>query len=226
LDETGTGRPAGAAAVVGNRAAAAHPACPILAGERTGKDFAKRALDLALAGPALALSLPLWALIAAAVRRDTPGPALFRQERVGRHGRTFTMWKFRTMRCGTPNLPTDEMARLPGTSPVTATGRWLRRTSLDELPQLWNVVRGEMSLVGPRPALPAQTELNDRRAREGVDGLLPGITGWAQINGRDDLGLDAKVAQDVWYLRHRSLWLDIRILVRTLAPVISGRGNR
>jgi O-antigen biosynthesis protein WbqP len=116
------------------------------------------------------------------------------------------------------------MARLP--SPVTRIGGVLRRLSLDELPQLVNVIRGEMSLVGPRPALPAQTELNTKRALAGVDALLPGITGWAQINGRDELDVDAKVARDTWYLRRRSLGLDIMILVRTLFPVFTGRGNR
>nr|CAA9290504.1 Undecaprenyl-phosphate galactosephosphotransferase [uncultured Armatimonadetes bacterium] len=187
-------------------------------------DLAKRAFDVAVAGPLLAAAAPLMLGIALAVRLESPGPALFRQERVGRDGRRFVLWKFRTMWAGTPTLPTDAMSGLP--SPVTRVGKWLRRTSLDELPQLVNVLKGEMSLVGPRPALPMQAELNAKRSACGVDGLLPGITGWAQINGRDDLDTDAKVAHDAWYLRHRSLALDLTILVRTLAPVASGRGNR
>jgi len=144
--------------------------------------------------------------------------------RVGRGGERFVLWKFRTMHVGTPELPTDEMARLP--SPVTRVGRWLRRASLDELPQLVNILRGEMSFVGPRPALPTQTELNEGRARAGVDALLPGLTGWAQVNGRDELGLAEKLACDVWYLRRRGLLLDLQIMARTLRAVLGGRGSR
>lgn len=188
------------------------------------KDFTKRTVDLVLAVPALMLSLPLMMVIALAVRLDSRGPAFFRQERVGRGGRRFVLIKFRTMRQGTPQLPTDQMARLP--SPVTRVGQVLRRTSLDELPQLINVIRGEMSLVGPRPALPTQTELNAKRRTAGVDALLPGITGWAQINGRDALDMDAKVAHDAWYKERCGLFLDLLILLRTLAPVFSGRGNQ
>jgi len=130
------------------------------------------------------------------------------------------------MRTGTPVLPTDQMSARLGTSTVTRVGRLLRRTSLDELPQLWNVLKGEMSLVGPRPALVMQTKLNARRAEAGVDDLPPGITGWAQVNGRDDLSDEAKLACDRWYRENRSLGLDLRILLRTVLPVLSGRGNR
>ena len=119
----------------------------------------KRALDVLLSVLLLTLSLPLLALVALAIRLDSPGPVFFRQRRVGRGGRPFTLVKFRTMRWGTPDLPTDQMARLP--SPVTRVGRRLRRLSLDELPQLWNVLLGEMSLVGPRPALATQADLNE-----------------------------------------------------------------
>jgi len=190
----------------------------------SSSDGGKRALDVLLSALVLTLSAPLLALLALAVRLDSPGPVFFRQQRVGRGGRPFTLVKFRTMRWGTPDLPTDQMARLP--SPVTGVGRWLRRLSLDELPQLWNVLRGEMSLVGPRPALATQTELNQKRREAGVDMLLPGITGWAQINGRDEIPTGAKVACDQWYLDHRSLTVDIAILFRTLLPVATGRGNR
>lgn len=189
------------------------------------KDFAKRAFDLSLTLPLLLLFLPLMAIIALLIRLDSPGPALFRQRRVGRGGAEFTLIKFRTMRRGTPDLPTAQMQQ-QSVSPVTRLGRFLRRGSLDELPQLVNVLRGEMSLVGPRPALPAQTGLNERRRAAGVDALLPGITGWAQINGRDELDEAAKAACDAWYLKRRSLWLDVVILARTAAPVLTGRGNR
>ena len=186
----------------------------------------KRIIDLLVCVPALLLSLPLWAIIALAIRLGSPGGVLFRQERVGRNGRLFVLWKFRTMQANTPTLPTDQMSAQLGQSRVTRVGRLLRRTSLDELPQLVNVIRGEMSLVGPRPALPMQTDLNARRQAAGVHRLLPGITGWAQINGRDDLDDAAKVACDQWYCEHRSLRLDLVILVRTLLPVATGRGNR
>ncbi|MBC8102000.1 MAG: sugar transferase [Cytophagales bacterium] len=190
-----------------------------------GYQRVKRALDLGFALFALLLLLPLLLLIGLLVRATSPGPALFRQTRVGRAGKVFTLLKFRTMHWGTPDLPTDQMARR-SVSPVTSLGRRLRRGSLDELPQLWNVVKGEMSLVGPRPALPSQEFVNRRREAMGVDDLLPGITGWAQISGRDDL-LDAeKVRHDHFYRENQSLWLDLVIVVRTMSAVFTGRGTR
>ena len=195
-------------------------------GRTSGPARAKRALDIALALPLLVFSAPLAGVIALAVRLDSPGPFLFRQERVGKKGEPFTLVKFRTMRANAPTLPTDQMSARLGETAVTRVGRLLRRTSLDELPQLWNVLRGEMSLVGPRPALAMQTELNAERARAGVDDLLPGITGWAQINGRDDLDDEAKLACDRWYRENCSLGLDLRILLRTGLAVLSGRGSR
>ena len=202
----------------------AHAAIPAAAARPPENDPAKRALDLVLAAPLLVLSLPLMALIALLIRLDSRGPALYRQERLGQGEKRFVLLKFRTMRVGTPTLPTDEMVRLP--SPVTRVGALLRRTSLDELPQLLNVLRGEMSLVGPRPALPGQADLNARRRDAGVHRLLPGITGWAQVNGRDDLDTESKVAFDAWYARNRSLRVDLGILGRTLGAVFSGRGSR
>jgi Sugar transferases involved in lipopolysaccharide synthesis len=188
-------------------------------------EVSTRVLDLLIAVPALIFALPLLALVAVAVRLDSPGPALFRQTRVGRFGVPFTLLKFRTMAWGTPDIPTAEMAK-QARCPVTRVGAFLRRYSLDELPQLLNVVRGEMSLVGPRPALPSQTELNAARRAAGVDLLRPGITGWAQINGRDDLSDAEKVACDAYYARNRSLALDIKILLYTFLPVLTGKGNR
>ncbi|MNL59197.1 putative sugar transferase EpsL [compost metagenome] len=126
------------------------------------------------------------------------------------------------MRIGTPDLPTDEMLKLP--SPVTRVGALLRRTSLDELPQLWNVLVGEMSLVGPRPALYNQYDLIAAREAAGVHQMPPGITGWAQINGRDELALQDKVAADRWYLEHFSFWLDLRIVFQTFFSLLSKRG--
>ena len=174
----------------------------------------------------LFLTLPLWPLIVLLIRQDSEGPALFRQERVGRNGRRFWLLKFRTMRVGTPTLSTAELSRKQGASAVTRFGRLLRRTSIDELPQLINVLKGEMSLVGPRPALPSQTALLEMRRRNGSDSLLPGITGWAQINGRDNLDDATKASLDADYLKLRSLRFDLRILLRTFAPVLTGHGNR
>jgi O-antigen biosynthesis protein WbqP len=182
----------------------------------------KRALDVTSSACGLLVLAPALALIALAVKLESPGPVLFRQRRVGRHQVHFEMIKFRTMRVGTPDLPTDQMAKLP--SPVTRVGQVLRRTSLDELPQLWNVLKGEMSLVGPRPALYNQDDLIAERERAGIHALPPGITGWAQINGRDELDVPEKVAADHWYLQHFSFRLDVRILVRTAASIFSRRG--
>lgn len=182
-------------------------------------------LDVLAAASGLVLTGPLLLLITLIVRLDSPGPALFRQTRVGRDGKLFTLLKFRTMRWGTPDLPTDQMAK-QAIIPITRSGKILRRTSLDELPQLINVLRGEMSLVGPRPALPTQDFVNRSRQESGAASLLPGITGWAQVCGRDDLADSEKVKHDAYYHNNQSLSLDLRILVRTVAAVFSGRGTR
>lgn len=196
-------------------------ALPLSAWSRTGK----RAFDVLIAFPSLLLLSPLLAIIAVAIRLNSPGPALFQQKRVGRNGREFTLLKFRTMYIGTPDLPTSEMTKRAD-SPVTSVGKFLRRTSLDELPQLVNILRGEMSLVGPRPALPSQTLVNTLREQYGVHDLLPGITGWAQVNGCDNLTDEEKVAHDAYYRSHVSPGLDLRIIVRTFLAVFTGQGNR
>jgi lipopolysaccharide/colanic/teichoic acid biosynthesis glycosyltransferase len=183
---------------------------------------AKRAVDVFVAAALLVVLAPLLAAVALAVRLDSPGPALFRQRRVGRASREFTILKFRTMRVGTPDLASHLMG--PGSDRVTRVGRWLRRTSLDELPQLLNVLAGDMTLVGPRPALHNQHDLVALRQQAGVDALKPGVTGWAQIHGRDDLPLDRKVAYDRWYLEHVSFGLDLGIALRTPFALFSSRG--
>ena len=185
----------------------------------------KRFFDAMLSVAMLLLFAPIMLLIAVLVRLDSPGGALFPQKRVGKDGRIFVLLKFRSMQQGTPDIATAEMQKQI-TSPVTKIGGFLRRTSLDELPQLVNVLCGQMSLVGPRPALPTQTVLNELRHEAGVDTLLPGITGWAQINGRDELTDAQKVAHDAYYRHHYSLPLDLTILIRTVSSVITGRGNR
>lgn len=182
----------------------------------------KRALDIlgGLAGLVL-LSLPMLGL-AVAVRLESPGPALHWSQRVGRRNHLFPMPKFRTMRLGAPDVATHLL-----TEPdrwVTPLGGFLRRTSLDELPQLWSVLKGDMSLVGPRPALFNQHDLVALRTQSGVDALRPGLTGWAQINGRDDLPVPEKARLDRDYLERMSLAFDLRILVVTAMEAVTGRG--
>ncbi len=184
--------------------------------------FAKRACDVLVAGVLLLVLAPVLMLIAIAIRIDSRGPSLFRQRRIGRASSEFSILKFRTMQVGTPDLASHLMG--PRAASVTRLGRFLRRTSLDELPQLINVLRGEMTLVGPRPALHNQDDLIALRQAAGVDALKPGVTGWAQIHGRDDIPLDRKVAYDRWYLEHVSPWTDVFILFRTAVTLFSSRG--
>lgn len=182
----------------------------------------KRLLDV-LAGVFLALVLlPVLAAVAAAVRLTSAGPVLYWSARVGRHGVLFRMPKFRTMAVGTPTVATHLL-----TDPaqyLTPIGSFLRRSSLDELPQLWCVIRGEMSFVGPRPALFNQDELIALRKAAGVDSLRPGITGWAQVNGRDTLDCREKVRFDAEYLRRQSIRFDLHVLWRTLVRVVRAHG--
>lgn len=182
----------------------------------------KRLTDLFLSASMVLVLAPLLAVIALAIKTDSRGPAIFKQNRVGLDGRLFEIYKFRTMFYGTPDIPTDQMLKRP--SPITRVGNWLRKTSLDELPQLFNVLKGEMSLVGPRPALYNQTELTEMRKACGVLRFLPGITGWAQINGRDELADEVKVAADKWYCDHWTYWLDWQIIFSTFGAVLSKRG--
>jgi len=183
---------------------------------------ARRAVDLLVSATFLVLLSPLLALLAIAIRMDSPGPALFRQRRIGRGSSEFTILKFRTMRAGTPDVASHLMG--PGSSRVTRVGRLLRRTSLDELPQLWNVLVGDMTLVGPRPALFNQYDLIAMRQAVDVDALKPGVTGWAQVNGRDDIPMDHKVALDRTYLDSLGPVMDLRILLRTVVVLFSDRG--
>lgn len=172
----------------------------------------KRLLDLAIAVPGLVIAIPVIAVAAILIRASSKGPAILAQTRVGHNGVPFTCYKLRTMYADTPAVPTHEAQR----SAVTPPGRILRATKLDELPQLWNVLRGEMSLVGPRPCLPTQQELIQHRARLGVLAALPGITGLAQVRGID-MSQPALLAQiDAEYLRDWSLRLDLELMFRTV----------
>ncbi len=182
----------------------------------------KRLFDLLLAlCAAVVLALPV-ASIALAVRLTSPGPALYWSDRVGRHNKIFRMPKFRSMRLGTPAVATHLLSN--AVSHLTPIGSFLRKSSLDELPQLWSILLGDMSFVGPRPALFNQHDLIALRTEHGVDKLTPGLTGWAQVNGRDELPIPAKVALDAAYLRQQSLSLDIRILWLTLVKVLRRDG--
>lgn len=186
---------------------------------------AKRVLDFLFALVLLVvLSVPLL-ILALAIKIYDPGPALYWQRRVGRRRKPFMMAKFRTMRVETPVMSTEEMQQHCA-SYVTSIGCKLRKMSIDELPQLWNVLRGEMSFVGPRPALESQTDVNELREALGVHELRPGITGLAQIKGRDDLSTQRKVGYDADYLRDQSEWTDLRILVGTVTAVLKSRGAK
>jgi lipopolysaccharide/colanic/teichoic acid biosynthesis glycosyltransferase len=185
----------------------------------------KRLLDLLGATLGAVVLSPLFALVAAAIRLESAGPAIYRQVRVGAHGKLFTIYKFRTMKIDTPVLSTEEMQK-QGYDPYTRLGRLLRRISLDELPQLWNVFKGEMSFIGPRPALPSQADVLALREEAGVTPALPGITGLAQVRGRDNLDNPTKVACDAEYCRHLSFLEDLKIFCLTFSALFSARGNK
>jgi O-antigen biosynthesis protein WbqP len=182
----------------------------------------KRLLDFPLAlGLLILLALPL-CVIALAIKLTSPGPVLYWSDRVGQENKIFNMPKFRSMRLGTPAVATNLLDKPEQYfSPI---GSFLRKSSLDEIPQLWCVVVGDMSFVGPRPALYNQTDLIALRTEKGVHELLPGITGWAQINGRDEISMTQKVSFDAHYLRERSLSMDIQILWQTFLKVFLREG--
>ncbi len=179
-----------------------------------------RALDVAIAGTGLALASPVLALAALAVKLEDRGPVLFTQTRVGKDGQDFELLKLRTMVVGAEGHGAG-YAVSEGDSRITRIGRFLRRASIDELPQLWNVVRGDMSLIGPRPTLRYQVERYTERQLRRLD-VLPGITGWAQIHGRAALSWDERIELDVWYVDHRSPRTDLLILLRTPLALFGG----
>jgi len=168
----------------------------------------------------LVVLAPLMMLVALAIRLDSQGPAIFKQTRVGQFGRYFTLYKFRTMHVGTPDLPSEMVSK--DDHRFTRLGKFLRRFSIDELPQLFNIIRGDMNFIGPRPALYNQYELIAIRNAAGVNCLKPGVTGWAQVNGRENISLEQKVELDKYYLDNRSWWLDIKILWMTVVKSLGG----
>lgn len=188
----------------------------------TGDGVIKRLFDMTAALAGLMVLWPVLLVIAVAVRLDSPGPAIHWSRRVGRDNEIFLMPKFRSMRIDTPDVAThllDDPQQW-----ITPLGRRLRRTSLDEFPQLWSVLVGQMSLVGPRPALFNQDDLVALRTEAGVHRLRPGVTGWAQINGRDDLPIAEKVRFDADYMARQNLILDIRIILITLRAAVAAKG--
>lgn len=182
----------------------------------------KRLFDITLSLVLLLVLLPVFTVLWFAVRLTSPGHALHWSKRVGRRNAIFLMPKFRTMRIDTPQVATHLLASADAF--ITPVGKFLRKTSLDELPQLWSILKGDMSFVGPRPALFNQDDLIALRTGVGIDALLPGLTGWAQVNGRDELPIPDKVGFDAEYMKRMSLAFDLKILVMTFFKALRSEG--
>ena len=182
----------------------------------------KRLFDVALCLLASTVLLVPLVVVALLVRLTSPGPALYWSDRVGKNNKIFKMPKFRSMRVGTPAVATHLLA--DPKSVLTPIGSFIRKSSLDELPQLWSILLGDMSFVGPRPALYNQQDLIELRTQKGVHTLVPGLTGWAQVNGRDELPIPQKVTLDAEYLQRRGFWFDIKILWLTFLKVVQRDG--
>lgn len=185
--------------------------------------FFKRLFDILLSLLALAVLWPVFLILVIWIKLDSPGPVLFKQKRVGKGCTYFTLLKFRTMRSDTPKDVPTHLLKNPEAY-ITKSGRFLRRSSLDELPQLLNILAGHMSLVGPRPALWNQDDLVAERAKYGANDVLPGLTGWAQVNGRDELPIPVKARMDGEYVQKLSAWMDLKCLFMTVYAAISGKG--
>jgi lipopolysaccharide/colanic/teichoic acid biosynthesis glycosyltransferase len=182
----------------------------------------RRAFDVVVAGTALAAASPLLLVAVVAIRLGSRGSAIYRQRRIGRDGQPFDVIKLRTMVTGAENIGAG-LAVSEGDTRITRVGRLLRRTSLDEVPNLVNVLRGDMAIIGPRPTVPVQVDRYTERQRGRLT-IKPGITGWAQIHGRTELPWDERIELDLWYIEHRSWRLDLQILWRTARMVLGGQG--
>ena len=185
--------------------------------------YIKRILDLLLAAVGAVVLSPVLFLAALAIRLDSPGPVMFRQKRVGKHKTYFEILKFRTMRSDCPKDVPTHLMKDPSRW-LTRTGRFLRRTSIDELPQIFNILKGDMSIVGPRPALWNQYDLIEERDKYGANDVTPGLTGWAQVNGRDELDIEEKARLDGEYVSHLSFAMDLKCFLRTITAVIRAEG--
>lgn len=193
-----------------------------LMNSRCAMPWIKRILDVAIALTLLLLLSPLLLIIALLVKITSKGPVIYWSDRVGKNNKIFRMPKFRSMRIGTPQLATHLLSN--ASDCLTPIGSFLRRTSLDELPQLWSILSGDLSFVGPRPALFNQKDLIDLRTERGIYSLVPGLTGWAQVNGRDELPIPVKVQYDYEYLQRRSLSFDVQIICMTVVKVVRCEG--
>jgi O-antigen biosynthesis protein WbqP len=178
----------------------------------------RRLFDVIVSLILLVLLSPIFLILAIIIKLDSRGPVFFTQMRIGRENKLFKFYKFRTMTVGAPNVATEELKN--SKNYITSFGKILRKTSMDELPQLINIFKGDMTFIGPRPALYNQYELKQLRTKKGVHKLIPGLTGWAQVNGRDMLNDEMKTSYDRYYLEHRSLGFDIKIIVRTVFKVL------
>lgn len=183
----------------------------------------KRVVDIVLSAVGLLVLSPIFLVLIIAIKLDSPGPVFFKQKRVGIHKTHFNILKFRTMRIDTPkDMPTHLLSNPD--QYITKTGKFLRKTSLDELPQIINILKGEMSIIGPRPALWNQYDLIEERDKYGANDVMPGLTGWAQINGRDELEIPVKAKLDGYYVEHMSLWMDIKCFFGTIISVLKSDG--
>lgn len=183
----------------------------------------KRGLDIIFSALGLILLSPVFIILVVCIKLDSKGPVFFKQKRVGLHKKLFPILKFRTMRIDTPKDCPTHLLKNPDQY-ITKTGAFLRKTSLDELPQIFNILKGDMSIVGPRPALWNQEDLIAERDKYGANDVVPGLTGWAQINGRDELPIPVKAKLDGFYVEHLSFWLDIKIIVMTFFSVLRHEG--
>lgn len=185
--------------------------------------FFKRVIDLIVSGLGILILSPVLLVLIVVIKLDSPGPILFKQKRVGLHKKHFNILKFRTMRIDTPKDTPTHLLENPEQW-ITKVGGFLRKTSLDELPQIFNIFAGQMSIIGPRPALWNQYDLIEERDRHGANDVLPGLTGWAQINGRDELEIPVKAKLDGEYVQKMSFWFDIKCFFGTIASVLKSDG--
>ncbi|NLJ64600.1 MAG: sugar transferase [Christensenellaceae bacterium] len=187
------------------------------------RSYGKRAIDFVLSGVGAIVLLPVFLIIAVLIKLESKGPVFFRQKRVGLHKKNFSIMKFRTMRIDTPkDMPTHMLANPD--QYITKVGRFLRKTSLDELPQIFNIIKGEMAVIGPRPALWNQDDLVAERDKYGANDILPGLTGWAQINGRDELEIPIKAKLDGEYVKKMSFMFDFKCFLSTIISIFKRDG--
>ncbi len=182
----------------------------------------KRAFDITTSTIVFILFFPVFVIVSVLIKLDSPGPILFKQKRPGLNNKLFNIYKFRSMKVDTPNVSTDKLES--GKSYVTKVGKVIRKTSIDELPQLINIIKGDMSVVGPRPALYNQYELIEKRTERDIHKIRPGLTGYAQVMGRDDLNDDEKVKYDEYYIKHQSFIFDLKIIFMTLLKIFELEG--